>query len=392
MQNRINRSFLIVAGALSLSGGVTSVAHAAEASATDPDRVDAALSLIVEEHRLATLGAAIIDDGEIVWIGHYGEQSPGVPASRDTMFNVASVTKTVTAELIIALADEGVISLDEPMATHWVDPDVADDPTHELLTPRHALTHSTGFPNWRYVDPEFKLRFSAEPGTTFSYSGEGFDYVARFVEEKTGTRFSDLVAEYVFEPRGLSGISMSVEDWVLQRLVLPVDEDGKRHRPFCASADERYCLEIGEWFSADDMATTVEDYARFMISVMRGERVSGQSQTDRMTIQTSTEGDPILACRPEVMSRCPNAQGFGLGWEIFEFNDAHIVSHGGSDWSERAMVYFDRDKMNGIVLFINGPSSTTHEALIDGMNTLDPGSAIAMLYRGWIDAYNASQD
>ena len=46
--------------------------------------------------------------------------------------------------------------------------------------------------------------------------------------------------------------------------------------------------------------------------------------------------------------------------------------------------------MNGVILFINGPSSTTTEALIAGLNALDPDSPIAMLYRGWVDAYNAS--
>ena len=394
MQNRFNWTLLAIAMVvLSVSEAAVGAAPAEEP--TEPassvsERLDEAFASIVRDHRLATVGAAIIEDGEIVWIGHYGEQVPGVPASRDTMFNVGSVTKTITAELIVALAEDGVISLDEQMAAHWIDPDVADDPNHELLTPRHALTHATGFPNWRYMDPEFKLRFLAEPGTSFGYSGEGFDYVARFVEEKTGKPFPDLVNDYVFEPRGLTDISITPEDWVLERLALPVDEHGERRRPFCASAEERYCLGVGEWSAADELATTVEDYGRFMISVMRGDRVKPSSQAARMTIQTSTEDDEVLSCKPASMDRCPSAQGYGLGWEIFEFDDARIVSHGGSDWSERAMVYFDRDTMNGVILFINGPSSTTTEALIAGLNALDPGSPVAMLYRGWIDAYNAS--
>ncbi len=74
--------------------------------------------------------------------------------------------------------------------------------------------------------------------------------------------------------------------------------------------------------------------------------------------------------------------------EIVSEYQVATAGHGGSDWSEHAMVYFDVDRRDGLVLFLNGPSGTSVEALIDGMNALDPGSRIAMLYRGWVDAYN----
>ena len=56
-----------------------------------------------------------------------------------------SVTKTITAEVIVRLADAGTLSLDEPMSPHWVDPDIKEDSRHNDLTPRLALTHKTGF-------------------------------------------------------------------------------------------------------------------------------------------------------------------------------------------------------------------------------------------------------
>ena len=306
------------------------------------------------------------------------------------MFNVASVAKTLTAETVLRLVDRGVISLDESMSTHWVDPDVEGDVRHTLLTPRLALTHRTGFPNWRYMDPEFRLRFTAEPGTRFGYSGEGFEYLARFVENRVGRRFDVLAAELVFEPLGIENISMGPRPWVMERIALPVDEAGQRHKPFCTGPDESYCNEMGAWTAADELATTVGDYARFLVGVMNGDGVSDSLRAKRATVLSSTAADPVLACKLPV-AQCPRAQGYGLGWEVFEYEDATIVSHGGGDWSERAMAYFDPATRDGVVLFINGPASTSVEALIEGLLLLDEDSRIAAMYRGWADAYESAQ-
>ena len=382
-------SGLIAAGAcLTVLFGCSPSPQEQAGTATDRlTTLDAGFERILSEYSLATVGAGIIRDGELVWTRNYGEQAPGVPAASATMFNVASVTKTVTAELAVRLVARGIISLDESMSAHWIDPDLIDDPRHNQLTPRLTLTHRTGFPNWRYMDPEFRLRFIVEPGTRFGYSGEGMDYLARFLESKTGESFDDLVAEHVFEPMGLRSISITRQDWVIARLALPVDETGARHAPFCSSADGQYCLGEGEWSAADELTTTVADYARFMIGVMDGHGIDETMQAERLTVRTSTAEDPVLGCNLADAKQCPHTQGYGLGWEIFEFDDTKIVSHGGSDWSERAMAYFDPESRDGIVLFINGPASTSVEALIEGMRLLDPESKIAAIYQGWVDAY-----
>lgn len=355
------------------------------------ERLDRGFELLVDEHGLATVGAAIIRDGAVSWSGVYGEQSPGVAAGPDTMFNVASIAKTVTAETVMRMVAAGDLSLDEPMSDHWVDPDLADDPRHRMLTPRLALTHRTGLPNWRYMDPEFRLRFAAEPGTRFGYSGEGFEYLARFVEKKSGQRFDALAAALVYEPLGIENMALGPRPWVVERIALPVDETGQRHRPFCTGPGDSYCNEMGAWTAADELATTVDDYARFMIGVMNGEGISDALQAQRVSVLSSTADDPVLSCKLPA-PQCPRAQGYGLGWEIFQYEDATIVSHGGGDWSERAMAYFDPATRNGVVLFINGPGSTGVEALIEGLLLLDEDSRIAAMYRGWVDAYEASAE
>jgi CubicO group peptidase (beta-lactamase class C family) len=108
------------------------------------------LAQIMQENKVNTAGIGVIKNGRLAFSGYYGEQAPGIPASESTRFNIASITKVVTAETILKLVDEGRISLDEPMSTYWIDPDIAGDVRHKTLTPRIALNHTTGFPNWRY--------------------------------------------------------------------------------------------------------------------------------------------------------------------------------------------------------------------------------------------------
>ena len=103
----------------------------ASAGPVDSAHIDVEFERILSDHRVTTIGAAVIENGELVWTGYYGERVPGEPANAKTMFNVGSVTKVVTAELALRLASEDVISLDEPMSEYWVDPDLVDEPRHE---------------------------------------------------------------------------------------------------------------------------------------------------------------------------------------------------------------------------------------------------------------------
>jgi CubicO group peptidase (beta-lactamase class C family) len=114
----------------------------------------------------------------------------GPPADGKTLYPVASLTKPITAEVILRLASAGKLSLDEPISRYWFDPDIKDD-LWSLLTPRLCLTHQAGFPNWRYQTKN-KLVFQFESGTRTGYSGEGHEYVARFAEKKTGQSLEGL--------------------------------------------------------------------------------------------------------------------------------------------------------------------------------------------------------
>jgi CubicO group peptidase (beta-lactamase class C family) len=122
---------------------------------------------------VASLSVARIERGRIAWVRSWGEQSPGIPASNETLHNIASLTKPISAEAVLRLVSRGRLSLDEPMAAHWLDPYLASGSSARALTPRIALGHQTGFASWRSeTGGPSSLRW--EPGSSVGYS---FAYV-----------------------------------------------------------------------------------------------------------------------------------------------------------------------------------------------------------------------
>ncbi len=327
--------------------------------------LDAKLPALLTKHHIAAIGAAIIRGGEIVWTGVYGQQGPGKPASAQTLFNIASMTKPITAETILRLVAAGRLSLDEPMAPSWVDPDVADDPRQLKLTPRIALSHQTGFPNWRRESKAGRLAFSSDPGTRFGYSGEGYTYVARFVEKKLGASFEALANEYVFQPIGMNSTSYSRRDWMEGRVSTPMDTTGTWGKPDLHTE--------GAWNAADDVFSTARDYATFMISVMNGEKLNAELVPDRMRAHVAIGNEWPCVAKP--VQRCPDHAGYALGWFRFDYGNEAVIWHGGDDWGEHSLAYFYPRTRDAVVVLANGGNG--RYAVIDALDLLDDRSPIA---------------
>lgn len=343
---------------------------------------------LTKEHDIVTLGVASIKSGRLAWSGYFGEQSPNIPASSTTQFNVGSITKVVAAETILRLVDKKVLSLDEPMSTHWVDPDIANDSSHKLLTPRMSLTHTTGFPNWRFFTQDQKLSFEKQPGLAFSYSGEGFEYLAKFVEKKTGSDFASLVREYVFNPIGISNASYYIDEANFKNIAQSKDADGNFPGHYCYPFNG-YCRKKGSSTPADDLVINVEDFTKFLVSVMRGNGYSSELIDERNTVQSSPEeGKKTVDCNDIAPHKCPNQQGYGLGWEVLDYGNSKIVAHGGSDWHELSLAYFDTQTLDGIVIFINAPNKKAVAAMPLAISLLDSDSPYIQFYQRWLSALN----
>ena len=138
---------------------------------------DDQIQKLLDENKIPALGVGVIRGGKLQQVKVFGKFRRGEPASFNTIFNVASLTKPVLALLTLKLVSAGKWDLDEPLDKYWVDPDLRNDPRHKRLTTRLVLSHRTGFANWRWLNKSKKLEFDFEPGTKYQYSGEGLEYM-----------------------------------------------------------------------------------------------------------------------------------------------------------------------------------------------------------------------
>ena len=126
--------------------------------------------LLIQE-KVPALGLGIIENGRLKKIQVFGNIYKDIPASYNSIFKVASLTKPITALVALKLISAGKLGLDEPLEKYWKDADLKNDKRTKKLTPRIILSHQTGFPNWRYLTEKKTLSFEFEPGTKFQYSG-----------------------------------------------------------------------------------------------------------------------------------------------------------------------------------------------------------------------------
>lgn len=165
------------------------------------------LEQLLKSNNIPTLGLGIIEDGKLTEIKVYGKLNDKISASYNSLFNVASLTKPVTAITVLRLVSLGKWNLDEPLDKYFVDPDISKDPRHKKLTTRLILSHQTGFPNWRWMNNDKKLRFEFDPGTKYQYSGEGFEYLRKALENKFHKSLEELAKEFVFQPLDMKDTS-----------------------------------------------------------------------------------------------------------------------------------------------------------------------------------------
>lgn len=236
------------------------------ASDLSTDVLDAAFGVHCALARAPRMAWGVVVDGELAHAG-------GHDAGPDTAFRIASMTKSFTAAAVLALRDDGVLALDEPVATYA--PELAAlRPPHADAAPitlRHLLTMSSGLATddaWadRHMDLDDAGmdaiiatggRFAATPGTTFEYSNLGYGLVGRVVQRATGSTLQTIVQSRLLDP-----LAMTATRWTPD--ALPAGTDVARGY---AVVDGEYVEEppVGDGALAPmaGLYSTVTDLARW---------------------------------------------------------------------------------------------------------------------------------
>ena len=203
------------------------------------EQVDAIFERVVEVEHVPGVAFGVVIGGELVHtrgLGsvHANDAGAATPDA-DSVFRIASMTKSFTAATALLLRDEGELSLDEPVGTYVPELEgfkgaTADSP---LITVRHLLTMSSGLPTddpWGDRLQGMALDRFAEllaggfemawpPGTTFEYSNLGYGIVGRVLSNVSGLEYRDLVRARVLEPMGMLATVYEAGEVPAERLV-----------------------------------------------------------------------------------------------------------------------------------------------------------------------------
>jgi CubicO group peptidase (beta-lactamase class C family) len=310
------------------------------------DAIDAKVHQIMTDTHAKGLAVAVIDHGKVRYVQAYGiRNAKGDPLTTNTVMYGASLTKTVFAYAVMQLVDQGKINLDKPLKddldnplpTYGPDPifpdkygpykDLADDPRWERITPRMCLTHSTGLHNFWFVEPDQKLHLHFDPGTRYSYSGEGLILLQFVIEHGRRTQGLGLdvgdLTKGIFNPLGMTRTSLVWRGDFAENFA-----DGWNDQGQSQNHDRRKKVHV-----AGSMDTTISDLSKFASALARGDGLSAASRAEitkpQLHITCAHQFPLFLPDLPPDQQRSDLSAGLGV--TVFDGPQGHGFYKGGHD-------------------------------------------------------------
>jgi CubicO group peptidase (beta-lactamase class C family) len=309
------------------------------------------------------LAVGVIRNGHLdSFVGHgVADIGSGTPISEDTIFRVASITKTVTAVAVLQLWEQGLVDLDAPAADYLrAFRLIPARPSFKPPTVRHLLTHTAGIPEIRRpLDalrpdwgesvaagrplpslPEFYrggLRIVAEPGTMFRYGNHGFATLGQLVEDVSGQALERYFRERIFEPLGMSASDLRRSDKGEARLATGYEFGSAGPRAVAA----REMVTAG----AASVYSTPRDMARYVAALLGGGTNEHGSVLRSATVASMFEAH----YRPD-----PRISGMGLAFFRVDLSGHAAVEHQGTLPGFHSQIFLAPDERIGLMAFTNG--------------------------------------
>jgi CubicO group peptidase (beta-lactamase class C family) len=223
--------------------------------------------------------------------------------------------------------------------------DLKGDDRWKSITPRMLLSHSAGFPNFRFVNTDGKLDIKFTPGLRYAYSGEGINLLQLVIEEGLGLDVGKEMQRRVFDRFGMKHTSMTWRDEFISNLANGYNVEGK-NKGHNARRSVR---------AAGSMDTTIEDYSMFMAAMLREEGLSSASfkQLFGKQIEIKSKHQFPTLESSEVYHHQQVMLAAGLGSVLFEGKQGIAFFKGGHDDQTDNFTIGLLAKKSGIVLLSN---------------------------------------
>ena len=338
------------------AGSSQPAVHRLDGSTITPKEIDATVTRLMAAAEVTGVGIAILDHGKVAYMKAYGfrGKEKSLPLTPDSVMTAASFTKVVFAYIVMQLVDQGMLDLDKPVYQYLPKPlpeypnykDLAGDPRYERITARMLLAHTSGFPNWRWLEDDRKLKIHFDPGSRYAYSGEGIVLLQIVVEAITKKPLEELMQQCVFQPLQMARTSMIWQPRFEDDYANGYDEYGRSQGP-----ERRKQAD-----AAGSMQTTLRDFTRFLQAVAAGERLLKPTREQMLSPQSQIVSKYEFPTLLPVTTDANKAirLSYGLGWGLYwtPYGKAFFKEgHDDAGWRNYT-VCFDQQK-SGIVIMTN---------------------------------------
>ena len=314
---------------------------------------------------VGSIAAAVVVDGQIVWQGAFGwtDRGSGQLATSRTVYRTGSISKTITALVLMRLVAQGVVGLDEPVVRYV--PELRRlanrAPDHRAITFRDLASHTAGlarepglshaargaFRQWkrRLVDVIPATEVVSPPGEEYRYSNIGYGILGFALERAAGRPFEVLVQELVFDPLGMDD----------SRLLVPRSERGAVAAGYvnvsADSVDPRVprAEHRGRGYKVPNggIYSTVGDLGRLLIGFVGGRAGENASSGDARALLSDRLRSVMLE------DHAPGDAAYGLGLQLLPIGQGVLAGHSGSVAGYSGFLLFDPATAYGVVLLRN---------------------------------------
>ena len=313
------------------------------------------------------MAISIFNDNKPVYNKVFGYKNTETKAPLQATTNIygASLSKAVFSVLVMKLVEEKIISLDKPLQDYLPQPvydygkgsnwgedftSLKDEPLYKKITARHCLSHSSGFANWRWFEPDQKLHIHFEPGSQYSYSGDGLGYLQLVIEKITGKKLNELMKEKLFEPIGMKNSSYTWQPEYEANYCVGHDKTGKPYEKDKDNAPR----------SASTLETTAEDYTLFTTAVLQKKILKPASFDTLFSQQLRLHSKVQMGTDAWKDSTNENDDirlGYALGWGQLQTPYGFgVFKEGHGDGFQHYTILFPEKKM-GIVILANSDNA-----------------------------------
>lgn len=336
--------------ALFLSVAPLSAQTATRAAPPTLDAIDSLARAAIATGRVPGLSIAIMQDGKLTFAQGYGTTSVakgGVPVTAETRFAIGSVTKQFTSAAIFLLAEEGKLSVHDPVSKWYPALTRAQD-----ITLLDLMNHVAGYPDYYpldYVDRRMQKAASAEsiirrystgaldfePGTRWSYSNTGFITLGRIVERVSGESFGGFLTRRIFQPVGMRHTTFE-----------PEKTDGPQwatgHTSFALGPIVTTKPEGRGWAgAAGAIWSTPSDLAAWDLALSTGKVLTPESFALMTTPRLLADG---------------SSTHYGCGLDVATIYGWTVLSHGGAVSGFISSNRFVPEARSALVVLTNGES------------------------------------